>query len=303
MLPHELERLQKLEKQGSREGKKARRIRQRRIAEIETKLQEAGGRQRYQDASKVSTRHNRTVKYVCSVLTSLKLRPGKGEAKLNVLEIGAINTHLLDVTFLRTTAIDLNSCNHRIQQIDFFDLDPKSKYDVIVSSMVINCVPTKEQRLQMLLNINRHLNTNGHMFLILPLLVSGNRYFLIAIHLFVSRDIGFKLKHTKTTPKLAFFVKKVNVCNFSPVSNIDTIEAENNRSDVMYVKKTMLKKWGRHLKFQLQLNAASVAKVQVVILSFLDLWRHLIMNCHRNGIMLSMQSNTVCGQIDCCVQI
>ena len=78
-LTHELERLQKLEKQGSQEGKKARRIRQRRIAEIETKLQEAGGRQRYQDASKVSTRHNRTVKYVCSVLTSLKLRPGKGE--------------------------------------------------------------------------------------------------------------------------------------------------------------------------------------------------------------------------------
>ena len=250
-LTHELERLQKLEKQGSQEGKKARRTRQRRIEEIKTKLQEAGGRQRYQDASKVSTRHNRTVKYVCSVLTSLKLRPGKGEAKLNVLEIGAINTHLLDVTFLRTTAIDLNSCNHRIQQIDFFDLDPKSKFDVIVSSMVINCVPTKEQRLQMLLNINGHLNTNGHMFLILPLLVSGNRYFLMQyIYLFLG-DIGFKLKHTKTTPKLAFFCcEKVNVCNFSPVSNIDTIEAENNRSDVMYVKKTMLKKWGRHLKFQ-----------------------------------------------------
>ena len=251
-LTHELERLQKLEKQGSQEGKKARRTRQRRIEEIKTKLQEAGGRQRYQDASKVSTRHNRTVKYVCSVLTSLKLRPRKGERKLNVLEIGAINTHLLDVTFLKTTAIDLNSCNHRIKQIDFFDLDPKSKYDVIVSSMVINCVPTKEQRLQMLLNINRHLNTNGHMFLILPLLCIRKSLFSNC-NTFICflGDIGFKLKHTKTTPKLAFFCcEKVNVCNFSPVSNIDTIEAENNRSDVMYVKKTMLKKWGRHLKFQ-----------------------------------------------------
>ena len=77
----------------------------------------------------------------------------KKEPKLKVLEIGAINTHLLDVAFMDTMAIDLNSCNHRIKQIDFLKLKPRKEYDVVVSSMVINCVPTKELRLKMLLNI------------------------------------------------------------------------------------------------------------------------------------------------------
>ena len=252
-LTHELERLQKLDKQGSQDDKKACRVRRHRIEEIKAKLQQVGGRQRYQDASKVSTRHNRTVKYVCSVLTSLNLRPKKGEAKLDVLEIGAINTHLLDVTFLKTTAIDLNSCNHRIKQIDFFDLEPIGTYDVIVSSMVINCVPTKEQRLQMLLNINKHLKTNGHMFLILPLLCIRKSLFLnCGAFICFLEDVGFKLKHTKTTPKLAFFCcEKIKVCDDSPLPNSSSsIDSKNSRMNEIHGKKTLLRKWGRHLKFQ-----------------------------------------------------
>jgi 25S rRNA (adenine2142-N1)-methyltransferase len=270
-ITHELERLEN-------SPTKLKHVEKLRVQELKQELDNLGGRQRYQDASKISTRHNRTVKYVCSVLTSLQLRPRKKEKKLKVLEIvssfsapqtlfdhssntrffifyklkGAINTHLLDVTFMDTTAIDLNSCNHRIQQIDFLDLKPSSAYDVVVSSMVINCVPTKEQRLKMLMNIFKHLKVNGHLFIILPLLCirksafqNCNKFVLLL------NDIGFKLKHSKTSPKLAFFCFEKKIVEVDVNNNTNT---SHSRIGIPPKKSNnenaLLKKWGKHLKFQ-----------------------------------------------------
>ena len=79
-ITHELERLEN-------SPTKLNYVEKMRIQELKQELDDLGGRQRYQDASKISTRHNRTVKYVCSILTSLHLRPKKKEKKLKVLEI------------------------------------------------------------------------------------------------------------------------------------------------------------------------------------------------------------------------
>ena len=122
------------------------------------------------DASIVNTAIFRTSRYHTS-LTRQGVRPKSGETLPRVLEIGAINTHLLCTPWLTTDALDLNSRHPRIQQIDFFKYPcVPGRYDVVVSSMVINCIPTPHQRARLLLECRRHLRSDGFFFLMLPLL-------------------------------------------------------------------------------------------------------------------------------------
>jgi hypothetical protein len=75
---------------------------------------------------------------------------------LQLLEIGAINTQLLDAAAQRAgyamhvRAIDLHAMDRRIEEADFLKLPlPTTLYDVIVCSMVINCLATALQRGEM----------------------------------------------------------------------------------------------------------------------------------------------------------
>jgi|EP00945_MAST-04E_sp_MAST-4E-sp1_P007398 25S rRNA (adenine2142-N1)-methyltransferase len=232
-ITHELESLSKVKESG-KEGKEYNKAKvNKRIAELERELTDMGGRKRYQDASKVSTTFFRTSKWVCSVLTRMGRRPKSGEEKLKLFEVGAINTHLLDCMFLDTYAIDLNSRSPRIEQKDFFDVLPRMEFDVVVSAMVINCVPTPAQRLKMILHTHQHLTPNGAFFLILPLLCLRKSLFQTCEKFgeaFMS-ETGFVLREHKTTIKLAFFC------------------FEKNRSGLGDEEK-LFRKWKKHLKFQ-----------------------------------------------------
>lgn len=73
-----------------------------------------------------------------------------------LMEIGAINTQLLDAATQRTgyalnvRAIDLHAMDRRIEEADFLQLPlPPALYDVIVCSMVINCLATSAQKGEM----------------------------------------------------------------------------------------------------------------------------------------------------------
>lgn len=103
-------------------------------------------RGQYQEASIISTRHFQTSKWVMGRMQKYGLKPKKGEQKPKVLEIGAINTQLVSCKWLNATAIDLNSQSPRIKQADFFEFPLSYDYDVLVSSMVINCVPGSKRR-------------------------------------------------------------------------------------------------------------------------------------------------------------
>lgn len=48
-------------------------------------------------------------------------------------QVGAINTRLVDVPWLDVRAIDLKSQHPRIEECDFFSLQPSGEYDVISS--------------------------------------------------------------------------------------------------------------------------------------------------------------------------
>ena len=49
------------------------------------------------------------------------------------IQVGAINTRLLDVPWLGVRAIDLKSQHPRIEERDFFSLKPSEEYDVVSS--------------------------------------------------------------------------------------------------------------------------------------------------------------------------
>lgn len=128
-------------------------------------LQALGGRTAYQDASIVNTSMFRTSRYVTQVLTRQGVRPKSGSVLPRILEVGAINTQLVNTPWLNTDALDLNSRHPKIQQIDFFEFPcVPGEYDVVVSSMVINCMPTAHQRGALLTKCRRHLRPKGFFF-------------------------------------------------------------------------------------------------------------------------------------------
>ena len=142
-----------------------------------------GGAEAYQRASALNTALNPTSKWVKRALAARKL----GHTP-RVLEIGAINTQLLETKELLVRAIDLHSSEPRIEQLDFFAIldggdtrdykpDPSGAvnsaprpklYDAVVCSMVLNCVPDGRRRFEMLVGIRSQLKAGGFAFVTLP---------------------------------------------------------------------------------------------------------------------------------------
>ena len=97
---------------------------------------------------------------------------------MRVLEIGAVNTQLLDAEGLLVRAIDLHSLEPRIETCDFLSLahgatvDPATGrvqlYDAVVCSMVLNCVPNERKRFDMLVGIRSQLRRGGRAFVTIP---------------------------------------------------------------------------------------------------------------------------------------
>jgi 25S rRNA (adenine2142-N1)-methyltransferase len=175
-------------------------------AEIEKEIEDMGGRRAYQDASILSTSMHKTSRWVFQLLTKFLLRPAKGQPALKLLEVGAINTQLVACPWMEVDAIDLNSVDPKIRQIDFFDLEPHGQHDVVVSSMVINCVPDARARGRMLRMYLQHLRPGGHLFLMLPLLCLTNSNF-VTIQMFEKLlvGVGFEIREKKQSPKIAFY--------------------------------------------------------------------------------------------------
>ncbi|CAM9190270.1 unnamed protein product [Ascophyllum nodosum] len=176
------------------------------LQRIRHELEHLGGREAYQSASLLSVSFHNTSKWVTQQLSKMGLRPGKGEPPLRVLEVGAINTRLLDVPWLGVRAIDLKSQHPRIEERDFFSLKPSEEYDVVSSSMVINCIPTAKQRGEMLKGYRKHLRPGGHLFLMLPVLcLTKSTRTTRASFEETLKAVGFRIRETRDSPKVAFF--------------------------------------------------------------------------------------------------
>ena len=175
------------------------------VAELGTAIAE--NREAYQHASIVSTSHFKSSKWVFQQLTALDRRPKKGCPPLRLLEVGAINTQLAEGPgWLDVTAIDLESRHPLIVAMDFFELLPEARFDAVVLSMVLNCVPTPEARGDMLRRCRAHLRAHGLLFLMIPLLcVTNSSYTTEALLLELLQTVGFSLAARRDTPRIAFF--------------------------------------------------------------------------------------------------
>lgn len=207
-----------------------------RVHELQLKIDELGGREAYQQASQLSTSFFSTSKWVMGHLARSGWLYGihhhhqqgdekkKGRRNLKLLEVGAINTELLDAAKqkrilengteaskyrLSVRAIDLRSTHDGIEEADFLNLKMERDYDVIVCSMVINCVPRADQRGLMLARLYHQLIPGGLCFLTLPRLCLNQ-----SPHLSIERfqallartGVGFEIVETKESPKIAFFI-------------------------------------------------------------------------------------------------
>eukprot|EP01104_Vermistella_antarctica_P016405 TRINITY_DN5574_c0_g1_i1.p1 TRINITY_DN5574_c0_g1~~TRINITY_DN5574_c0_g1_i1.p1 ORF type:complete len:331 (+),score=80.28 TRINITY_DN5574_c0_g1_i1:376-1368(+) len=179
-----------------------------RLASIEKSIDELGGLEAYQDASILSTSLYRTSRWVFQMLHAHNLRPSKGQAPLVTVEIGAINTQLLSSPFLDVTAIDVMSRHPKIKQLDYFEMPFEQLFDVVVCSLVINCVTPASKRGEMLLRVHRHLKPGGHFFLVIPRTCLNLSQFMTRDRLLksVMLKLGFKLIASKDSPKLSHFL-------------------------------------------------------------------------------------------------
>ena len=105
----------------------------RRKKELVKEIDDLGGIDAYQQASVISTQYFKTSKWILKMIG--KLTPAT-DHKLSTLEVGAINTQLLESPRLKVRAIDINSQHPQIEVCDFFDIIPSRNFDVVVCSMV-----------------------------------------------------------------------------------------------------------------------------------------------------------------------
>lgn len=220
------------------------------VQRLDKELQDMGGRSEYQRASQLSTTFHSTSKWVLGNLaqrgwlygivdavtedSSLaedkvfcrRKRSALPRRPTRLLEVGAINTEMLDAAAekndtgdtryrLDVRAIDLHSMEERIEEADFLTLpycddNVDRRYDVIVCSMVINCVPTPKDRGKMMARLFHHLRPGGLLFLTLPkYCLTRSAFVTLAVFkemLGRNGGVGFEVEETKQSPKVAFYI-------------------------------------------------------------------------------------------------
>lgn len=168
-----------------------------------------------------------------TISSRTRLRPSrKSRRTTEILEVGAINTELLDAAAqpgasnrasnnnpkrynIHVRAIDIHSMvESRIEEADFLMIpflnpDPRKRYDVIVCSMVLNCVTTATERGKMLALLYHHLRPGGLCFFTVPKFCLTKSAFLtptVFTSLLGDTGVGFSVVATKESPRVSFFV-------------------------------------------------------------------------------------------------
>jgi len=206
------------------------------IEKLNEQLEQMGGRKEYQRASQVNTSFHSTSKWVLGHLSrngwlyGIREEDGSSASTRNrsktqqrrptqILEVGAINTELLDAAEakqddnssttkyrLKVRAIDLHSMHPQIEQADFLTMDHEL-FDVIVCSMVINCITTPTQRGELLARLYHFVRPGGLVFLTLPkTCLQLSRYIDASYFEKLIKAVGLEIVETKSSPKIAFYI-------------------------------------------------------------------------------------------------
>mmetsp|Transcript_34532 Transcript_34532/g.97399 ORF Transcript_34532/g.97399 Transcript_34532/m.97399 type:complete len:295 (-) Transcript_34532:76-960(-) len=183
-------------------------------AELEQKLEQLGGRRAYQEASILATQSFSTSRWVVGNLQKRGYKGRLSQDSPRLLEVGAINTQLLSCKWLDVRAIDLESTHPRIEKKDFFSFaGDLAKFDIIICSMVVNCVPASEERGRMILLLRQLLGTKGLLYLMLPTscLTHSENISVTDFEESLLPAIGFAIEERRNTPKVSFWVCSTTV--------------------------------------------------------------------------------------------
>ena len=164
----------------------------------------------YQKASlKYGTVHN-TSKWLIKNLMTLKLiishRP-----PLLLLDVGTLVPGYNRIKWLTPSYINLqvppNGLQLAIHQHDYLKYTVSSRFNIICLSLVLNFVPTPDQRGQMLKKAWSDLVSGGFLYIVLPLAcVQNSKYIDVDEFGHILSLIGFKLVHSHTSPKLFYAI-------------------------------------------------------------------------------------------------
>jgi len=108
----------------------------------------------------------------------------------------------------------LHSSHPDIEEIDFLQMpvedETNGTFDVIVCSMVLNCVTTPADRGKMLSLLYKQLSPGGLCFLTIPkLCIYQSKYMTREVFEEILTDaLGFIIENKKETPKVAFWILK-----------------------------------------------------------------------------------------------
>jgi len=201
-----------------------------RMAELEKELEAIGGTDKYQQASIVSTSHFKTSRWVVKMIEQ---HLGRSSAKIRVLEVGAINIQLHSVAWLDVRSIDVNSQHPLIEELDFFDLPPEQAFDVVVCSMVVNCVTEAAKRGEMLARLRGHLRSEESLLLlVLPSRCIESKHCGAARFESLLGGLGFGFQAPlKTTPRLFFYTLRRGVSRYLGSEEADKLGGKEVSED------------------------------------------------------------------------
>ncbi|KAB8232168.1 25S rRNA (adenine2142-N1)-methyltransferase [Aspergillus alliaceus] len=194
------------------------------VGKIDAQIQENGGLESYQLASKLGQSLERggdsskvLVDWLSPQLSQLK----DTKSRLRVLEVGALSTKNACSTnqCLDVTRIDLNSQEPGILKQDFMEMplprDTADQFHIISLSLVLNYVPDAVGRGEMLKRCVAFLrktplsgssvHVTPRLFLVLPVAcVNNSRYLTESKLQDIMSSMGFVLTKSKETSKLIF---------------------------------------------------------------------------------------------------
>ncbi|KAJ3536933.1 hypothetical protein NMY22_g5820 [Coprinellus aureogranulatus] len=156
------------------------------LDQIQKRIEELGGLERYQHMSAVGQKDDRgggSHKILIGWMKELGLHKRKdGQGKLKLLEVGALlpDNYQSCSTWIECQPIDLNSRHPAILEQDFFLIDQETnreQWSAISLSLVLNFVPEPKDRGRMLRMAHSMLVPEGYLFVALPLpCISNSRY-------------------------------------------------------------------------------------------------------------------------------
>lgn len=190
------------------------------VARLEQEIEQNGGLATYQQASLLGQSKDRGGDSSKVMIDWLKPHVKGRQQPLRVLEVGAlsVNNACSKWDLMQVTRIDLNAQSPGILKQDFMErplpADGQEKFDIISLSLVLNYVPSKEGRGDMLRRTGEFLDVTDLggddnilpcLFLVLPApCVENSRYMTEERLVQIMGSLGYHRRERKVSSKLVY---------------------------------------------------------------------------------------------------